>query len=129
MTTTFGSGGHSPYQAPVSVELSSPVYADATQQGGGGGGFGGGGGGAGWPSGSGGGASGSLGSSVSRMLGGARGACGSRASIDPSQPPERAPVVVHVPLPDLNRPIVAHLDANHQIVGTREVKDEEPMHI
>lgn len=30
------------------------------------------------------------------------------------------PVVVHVPLPDLDRPIVAHLDANHQIVGTRD---------
>mmetsp|Transcript_48785 Transcript_48785/g.97317 ORF Transcript_48785/g.97317 Transcript_48785/m.97317 type:complete len:236 (-) Transcript_48785:198-905(-) len=30
------------------------------------------------------------------------------------------PVVVHVPLPDLNKPIVAHLDANHQIIGTRD---------
>jgi len=30
-----------------------------------------------------------------------------------------APVVMHVPLPDLDRPIMANLDANHQIMSTR----------
>jgi hypothetical protein len=40
---------------------------------------------------------------------------------------EQAAVVVHVPLPDLNRPIVAHLDANHQIIGTREDAVDDPM--
>ena len=37
------------------------------------------------------------------------------------------PVVVHVPLPDLNRPIVAHLDANHQIMSTRDEDQEAQM--
>ena len=34
------------------------------------------------------------------------------------------PVVVSVPLPDLEKPIVAVLDANHQIVSTREYPED-----
>ena len=95
------------------VEL-GPMYADASG-GGGGGGYGD----AATPGAS----CGSKPKSASRFK--------SRAHIDPSQPPEQEPVVVNVPLPDLNRPIVAHLDANHQIVGTRDEAGGggKPMHI
>ena len=48
--------------------------------------------------------------------GGGRRRCKTATTTTP--PRVEAPVVVHVPLPDLERPIVAHLDANHQIVAS-----------
>ena len=50
----------------------------------------------------------------------ARAQTGSSSRCQTAESATAVPVVVHVPLPDLDRPIVAHLDANHQIVGTRD---------
>ena len=101
-----GSGGASTYAAPVSLEL-GPVYADAT-------------------------AGAAYGApSASPGMRGASGRMGrsGRCKTDPSAHVSEQPVVVHVPLPDLDRPIVAHLDANHQIVSTRDEPGGVPTRI
>ena len=60
-----------------------------------------------------------------RASGGKTSRLGKRPSSRRQQtaPTPQQAVVVNVPLPDLDQPIVAHLDANHQIVSTHPMAD------